>query len=104
MDSVFTWKRHTPAAGYDQFDDVIEIFEEIEVTVNKQLWHETERLSGQIDQLGLVLASDEPHEPLELEDTVSSSPLGRWHSIREPREARELRNRREVTGVVNGNF
>ncbi len=60
---------HGRFAAFDQFDAVREIFEEFEEAVNEQLFHEAERLSGQIDELRLFLTSDEPRETLELVDT-----------------------------------
>ncbi|HPM80464.1 MAG TPA: hypothetical protein PLF81_07170 [Candidatus Anammoximicrobium sp.] len=45
--------RFTPTA---EFESVRPLFDELEAAVNEQLFHEADRLSGAIDQLGLQLA------------------------------------------------
>ena len=60
---------HGRFAANSQFDDVREVFEDFEEAVNEQLFHEADRLSVAIDELGLHLSSADAGETLELQDT-----------------------------------
>jgi hypothetical protein len=60
---------HGRFVANEQFDAVREIFEEFEEAVNEQLFREAERLSGEIDELGLYLASGDLGETLQVVDT-----------------------------------